>query len=246
VDQNFVDRHADLVKVGGKGYFYLKGGTIMKRCQVRLLVGFLAVWVLGAAQTVRADFVHLTLQSQPGDFIGQGKNFDLTYDTAQGDTISPQIRRRLPDGSPAELLWVLNKPGPDNTFALLFFGTDALGIPIQPGNYPNARRADFAPPGFAGLDVSFQNRGSNQVFGSFTITDVTFSADLTKILTFDATFEQHSENPNAPALFGHFQFNEPIAAVPEPSSLVLLGLGAVAVVGLARRGRRQVAATGHQ
>src|SRR5262249_60471954 len=90
-------------------------------------------------------------------------------------------------------------------------GPDAMGIPSQPGDYRNARRAGFAPPGFAGLDVSFQNRGSNQVFGSFTITDVTFSPDRSQILTFDATFEQHSESPNAPALFGRFQFNEPVA-----------------------------------
>jgi hypothetical protein len=49
----------------------------MLRCQVRLVVFFLAPWVLGTAQPARADFVHLTLQSQPGDFIGQGMNFEL-------------------------------------------------------------------------------------------------------------------------------------------------------------------------
>src|SRR5207249_2563476 len=116
------------------------------------------------AQAARADVAHLTLQSQPGDYIGQGMNFDITYDTAHSDTISAQIRRALPNGSPAELLWVLigSPSNPMNEFASVFFGTDALGIPIQPGTYPNARRADFAPPGFAGLDVSFQNRGSNE------------------------------------------------------------------------------------
>ena len=188
----------------------------------------------------RAAAVHLTLESQPGEFIGQGMNFDITYDTVQGDTISAQIRRRLADGSPAELLWVLfGRPSnPVNEFALLFFGTDALGIPIQPGTYPDALRADFAPPGFAGLDVSFQNRGSNQVFGSFTISDVTFSPDLQQILTFDATFEQHSESPSAPALFGRFQFNEPVAAVPETSSLVLFDLGVLVLVGIGGRARR--------
>ncbi len=64
--------------------------------------------------------------------------------------------------------------GPDNTFALLFFGTDALGIPIQPGFYPDAERADFASPGHPGLDVSFQNRGCNTLTGSFTVHEVAF------------------------------------------------------------------------
>jgi hypothetical protein len=168
-------------------------------------------------------------------------NWDITYTSPDPSLISPQIRRRLPGGSPAELLWVLSggTGNGSNTFALVFFGTDALGIPIQPGTYPEARRADFAPPGFAGLDVSFQNRGSNEVFGSFTITDVTFSPDLQQILTFDATFEQHSESPDAPALFGRFQFNEPSPAVPEPSSLVLFGFGSLVLAGIGRHARRR-------
>jgi hypothetical protein len=162
---------------------------MFSRSQCLALLFVIGLWP-GAPGTARADVVHLTLQSQPGDFIGQGMNFDITY-TSPSSSISAQIRRTLPDGSPAELLWVLSGGTGDgpNTFALVFFGTDALGIPIQPGTYPFARRADFAPPDFAGLDVSFQNRGSNQVFGSFTITDVTFSPDRQQILTFDATFE---------------------------------------------------------
>jgi hypothetical protein len=204
----------------------------------------LAVWSGAATQADAGPIAHLVLDSQPGDFIGQGMHFDITYTSPDPSSISPQIRRRLPDGSPAELLWVLSGGignGP-NTFALVFFGTDALGIPIQPGAYPEARRADFAPPGFAGLDVSFQNRGSNQVFGSFTINDVTFSPDLQEILTFDATFEQHSESPTAPALFGQFTYAASgVLPVPEPMSLALFGLGAVGMAGWRWSRRNQTA-----
>lgn len=206
-----------------------------------LLTGWIVPFTATAA---RADFARLTLDSEPRDYIGLGNRFDITYDTNRGDTISAQIRRRLSDTSPAELLWVLNRLStPENEFALVFFGTDALGIPIEPGVYPEARRADFAPLGFAGLDVSFQNRGSNQVFGSFTIKEVTFTPDLLQILTFDAEFLQRSESPAAPALRGRFPFNTQTTdppTVPEPSSiLAMVSSGCVLIYGRIRRRREK-------
>jgi hypothetical protein len=206
-----------------------------------LLTGLIVPFTATAA---RADFARLTLESEPRDYIGLGNRFDITYDSNRGDNVSGQIRRLLSDGSPAELLWILNRPStPENDFAILFFGTDGLGIPIRPGVYPEARRADFAPLGFAGLDVSFQNRGSSQVFGSFTIREVTFTPDLFEILTFDAEFLQRSESPTAPALRGRFQFNTQTTdppAVPEPSSiLAMMSGGCVLIYGRIRRRREK-------
>jgi hypothetical protein len=161
-----------------------------------------------------ANIARLTFTSAPGDYIGQGKTVDLTYDTALGDTIAVNIaNNRLADGSPTELSWSLDRPStPANEYAGVNFGTKSLGTAIQAGSYPNARRDAFAPAGFAGLDISFQNRGSNNLFGSFTINQVTFSPDKSQILTFDANFVQHSEIATAPALTGRFQYN--MAAVP--------------------------------
>jgi hypothetical protein len=168
----------------------------------------------------------LSLRSEPGDFIGLGQTFDFVYQLP-GDAIVAQIRRTLPDQTPAELLFLLDSPAAGNQFALLFFGTDQLGIGIQPGTYSGAQRSDFAAPGHAGLDVSFQNRGSNTLTGSFTIFDLGFSRDAfggLQIARFDAEFEQHSEGA-APALFGRFQFDASGSVVPEPGTLFLFATG---------------------
>ena len=185
--------------------------------------------VIGRARHAAAQIAHLTLQSQPGEFIGLGQNYDLTY-TLGNSSILAVIRRTLPSGEPAELFFTLSG-GQNIPFSRLFFGTDAVGIPIQPGVYPNAQRADFSQPGHPGLDVSLENRGCNTLVGSFTISQVSFGAD-NSIQSFAANFEQHCES-QIPALFGTFTY----AAVPEPSALCLFAC--VAVFGVLARNKRQ-------
>lgn len=203
-----------------------------------------AVALTWTTPAVRAQIATLSIQSQPGDYIGAGQTLTINYPSDPSDLFSAQIRRTLADGSPAELLFVLGHVSPDpNTFALLFFGTDALGIMIQPGVYGlpgnTAERADFAQAGHPGLDVSFQNRGSNTLTGNFTITDASFYTDQTGTLQighFAASFEQHSEGAT-PALFGQFSYT----AVPEPSVLTIVGLTAA---GLGLRLRRSKLSAG--
>jgi len=171
-----------------------------------------------------AQTAHLTLQSQPGDFIGGGQNYDITFTPENSYFFSSQVRRSLPSGAPAELLFVLGL-GQSTPVALLFFGTDKLDTAMQRGFYANAQRADFASAGHPGLDVSFDSRGCNTDTGNFTVTDFVYSPAL-GIESFSATFEQHCEGGPA-ALFGTFSFQ----AAPEPSAMALFGLSCIGAMG---------------
>jgi len=171
-----------------------------------------------------AGIAQLTLHSEQGDSIGLGQNFHIVYNEGTSAFFFADVRRTIggPPGQPAEIDFALGTVtgGADNTFASLFFGTDQLGIPLAPGFYPNAQRADFAAPGFAGLDVSFQNRGCNTITGSFVVTQAVFGVDSggnPTIQRFAASFVQHCESA-LPALHGTFYFDA--SGVPPPSSVV--------------------------
>ncbi len=195
---------------------------------MRVLYMALILGLAVASTAAAGPIANLALQSQPGDFIGQGDIFDIAYTPANSDFFSPQVRRTV-GSSPAELLFVLGTVTGDasNTFALLFFGTDQLGIPMQTGVYTDAQRADFATPGHPGLDISFQNRGCNTVSGSFTVTDAVFTGDT--INSFSASFVQHCEGAE-PALTGSFTyFSAAPAAVPEPGTSALLAFPLLAI-----------------
>jgi hypothetical protein len=190
---------------------------------------------LAASNSSKAQVAHLTLQSQPGDFIGQGGNFDITYTPANSLFFFVSLGSFI--GSPpmpAEVHFVLGDPtAAFNTFTTLDFGTNQLGIPLQPGFYPNAEREAFASPGHPGLDVTFQNRGSNTLTGNFTIIDITFGPNNV-LETFAVSFEQHSEGAT-PALFGTFTYDA--NAIPEPSTWAMMfgGVGMLAAYASARR-----------
>jgi len=119
---------------------------------------------------------------------------------------------------------------------------ESLASRLRRETYTNAERDPFASPGHPGLEVTLQDRGSNTLTGSFTITNFTYSGTAQSgfvIDAFDATFEQHSEGA-APALFGQFSYRDtgsPPAAAPEASTTISLGLP-LALGGLAAKRRK--------
>jgi hypothetical protein len=198
----------------------------------------IALFAVSGISAARGQTAHLTLQSQPGDFIGQGQNWDVTYTPATGAFFANVIQ--LTNGLPSEIDFVLGTPANNpNNIALLFFGTDQLGIPLQPGFFPNAERAAFASPGHPGLDISFQNRGSNTLTGQFTINNIFVDAS-NKLMSFSAAFEQHSEG-FAPALFGTFTYSA--VSVPEPATYLVGTLAGLSVLIFSIRRRRSTLVT---
>jgi hypothetical protein len=200
-----------------------------------MVVGLVAI----GPEPAWGDFAHLTLQSEAGDFVGGGKNFDLTYDSTAGEMIQARAwNPQLANGEPSVLRFILDQHGATNTFALIEFGTDKIPLPFQAGTYLNAQRAAFADPGSPGLDVNFQNRGGNKLTGQFTVNSVSFYRDglnNNQIGSLDVSFTQRVDISTG-SLRGRFVYQSSV--VPEPSALVLMAVGTLGLLGYGRYHRR--------
>jgi hypothetical protein len=153
-----------------------------------------------------AQVTSLTMQSDPGDYIGLGQ----TYNYGQTDgTFSTLVF-----GNNSVVSIRFNTPSYDHWWNLNF--ATANGAPLTPGVYLNAKRfADGVSPG---LDVFGDGRGCNMVSGSFEVLQATYGPAET-LLSFEATFEQHCEGA-APALRGRIRYNANVALyVTAPTSI---------------------------
>ncbi len=80
------------------------------------------------------------------------------------------------------------------------------GETLHPGKYYGAERAAFRTGRAPGPDVSGNGRGCNEVWGSFSVRQI--STDSTgRVTMLEATFVQHCESPLAPALKGTVKFH---------------------------------------
>ena len=193
------------------------------------LLAVLVMILLPASNMQASPIATLTLQSQPGDSVGQGGTFNEMY-PQPGDfyPLIPQTSLII-DGLPSYMYFLLG--GDQNItdiFALVDIGTNHLGVPLEPGTYLDAQRAAPATSGHPGLDISFDHRGCNTLNGSFTITDASYAADGS-VSSFAFSFEQHCEGAT-PALFGTFTYNANATEVPEPAGYWLVGIGIVSLL----------------
>lgn len=206
----------------------------------RIIGVFLSSLVFVMVGTASAlPIAHLHLESDPGDFVGDGQTFDKVYDTSQGDsaTSGVWVPRSPEDRSGIQVYLDDGLPGVDH-FAVISLGTSKLGVPLAPGVYLDAQAWSFEAPGHPGLDVSFQHRDPYQLTGQFTIYEMTFSPDRTALLSLVVEFEQHVFG-EPPALRGRLAYNAAgLTAIPEPTELLLIGFGLAGIACSKKKSRK--------
>jgi hypothetical protein len=168
----------------------------------------------GSAQAQTGTF--FSFNSQPGDYIGQGtqqtftpadSTFNESYD---GSLVSVTVN------SSTGGFWDVELAAPP-------------GQPLVPGTYTGAVRAAFRGPGQPGIDVFGDGRGCNETFGTFTVNTAVYGPS-NYVQTFDATFEQHCESSDAPALFGEISIANPPPPPPLALTLTVAALDSVSRV----------------
>ena len=155
---------------------------------------------LFCAASASAVTTYLSMNSQPGDYIGGGATYkftpvDGTFSVTNSSS-AVNISFHMADYSQS---WFLDFGSPESTK----FGG---------GQYEGAQRTAFRSPTRPGIDVSGDGRGCNRDTGQFLVSDFALAPDGT-VARLAIDFEQHCEGSN-PALYGSFRYNSSVSAVP--------------------------------
>jgi hypothetical protein len=169
------------------------------KASTRAIVGIAALMtlVLGSAPAA-AQTTALFVDSDAGDWVGSGQTHTLVPPDATFQIQRPAFRPNsvslsVDDG---DSWWYVTIAAPGS-------------VPLAAGTYPHATRAPFTR--FAGLDVSGNGHGCNELTGRFVVLELVYAADGS-ILRFAADVEQHCED-QGPALFAAVRYNSTIASL---------------------------------
>ena len=139
------------------------------------------------------------MDSQPGDYVGAGA--DLRLHAVRARTITGRV---YPNQGATRTPWRSTSRPPASS------GRSTSRRRTWPGSCPgptlNATRWPFQAAGVPGLDVSGDGRGSNTLTGQFTVTQAVYDASGT-LVSFAASFVQHTATGRSAALFGQVAFN---------------------------------------
>nr|MDQ3936064.1 hypothetical protein [Actinomycetota bacterium] len=142
----------------------------------------------------------LVMQSDSGDYIGQGQSW--SYTPANATIAAGGTRRGVYFG-----LSGANGDDWSGSFS------PADGDIIAPGRYTGATRNAFRGTG-PGLEVTGNGRGCNEIEGEFTVSEASFDSDG-RLRTLGVSFIQHCEGAT-PALRGTFEFRKGDQTPPPP------------------------------
>lgn len=162
-----------------------------------LLAAFLTAVFASAPSSAQAQAFSLYLDSQSGDYIGQGLDHNYT---------PPQTTFQL--GSNYKNGVTVAIQGPTSTSWSLNFAA-AAGVPLAVGAYESATRLWFTSGN--GLDVSGMGRSCNELSGRFVVREIVYTTTGT-VQRFAADFEQLCDDGNA-ALFGAVRFNSTVSTL---------------------------------
>ncbi|MDQ2729603.1 MAG: hypothetical protein M3Y91_17470, partial [Actinomycetota bacterium] len=174
--------------------------------QLQLLAG-------GAVRSVQLDGLvtpgttSLTMQSQPGDYVGGGSTYDFSATNATFLVTAPLATN--PAGPSGIQMKVLGPDGENWDVVLVPGGAQVLA----PGTYDDAARYPFNGSS-NGLSVTGDSRGCNVLTGSFTVQAISFSPVDDALQHLDATFVQHCEGVG-PELTGTVSYDAtPVTTIP--------------------------------
>ncbi len=145
----------------------------------------------------------LTMQSKPGDYVGDGMSYSYTTANAgfSGNDNFDHGATILVNTTDGTSQWRLDFAAPFSEY-------------LTPGLYLDAMRFGFQDANKPGLEVSGDGRGENALTGQFLVYEVAYNADKSDITSFAARFEQHGITAEGvqPGLFGTILFNSYLAA----------------------------------
>lgn len=165
-----------------------------------VLALFAVVSLLPSPAAASTPQTFLTLNSQPGDYIGQGVT--ETFTPADG-TFSVS--------NTSDSVSISFNTATYSQFWSLDFGSPTT-VKFGDGEYDRAQRTAFRSPTRSGIDVNGDGRGCNTDTGRFLVSDFALNPDGT-IARLAIDFEQHCEGAT-PALYGSFRYNSKVAAIP--------------------------------
>jgi len=157
---------------------------------------------VGSASTFAGQNI-LYYLSQPGDFLGQGR--ELTLTGADGTFSAPYPY-------PYFAYLRFDRFGGAHPLSLTLITSDYSNL--QPGAYENAVRSGYQTTGHPGLDFGGDGRFCFSLTGRFDVLEIVRDANGL-ITQFAANFEQHCYG-EVPALFGQLRFNSDVPVIKTP------------------------------